>query len=158
MTPPLHRLRAQDITRYDYTINARSRYGRVRAWYYDADRGRRVPVEVEDGEHADAPTMELRHDARTEQQARAQAEARLRQLRRAGGTLTLETPGDTRLLAGHHVYLTGLAQPVGGQWVIQRAEHTLDAAGLRTRLECVPPGERAKVSNETVQSLVEEVE
>lgn len=156
--PPLHRLDARQITRYDYTTNARSRYRAVRSWYYDPDTGKRRPVEVEDGEHADAPTFDLRHDARNEADARRQAEARLRQLRRASGSLTLELPGDTRLLAGHHLYLTGLSEPVGGQWVIQRAEHTLDAQGLRTRLECVPPGAKAKADQETLESILEEVE
>ena len=158
LAPPLHRLDARRITRYDYTTNARSRYGKVRGWYYDPDTGKRRPVEVEDGEHADAPTFDMRHDARNEADARRQAEARLRQLRRASGSLTLELPGDTRLLAGHHLYLTGLSEPVGGQWVIQRAEHTLDAHGLRTRLECVPPAAQAKADQDTVASILEEVE
>lgn len=158
LQPPVHRLRAQQITRYDYTTNARSRYGKVRGWYYDPDTGRRRPVEVEDGQHADAPAYDLRHDARTEADARRQAEARLRQLRRASGSLTLELPGDTRLLAGHHLYLTGLSEPVGGQWVIQRAEHTLDASGLCTRLECLPPAQHASAAQDVVDSILEEVE
>ncbi|MFN3752409.1 MAG: phage late control D family protein [Thiobacillus sp.] len=158
MQPALHRIDARQITRYDYTTNARSRYGKVRAWYYDPDTGRRVPVEVEDGEHADDPTLDLRHDAKDERAARDAAAARLRQLRRSSGSLTLELPGDTRLLAGHHLYLTGLSEPVGGQWVIQRAEHTLDAQGLRTRIECVPPSEGGRASQELIDEIIEEVE
>lgn len=157
MQPALHRIDARQITRYDYTTNARSRYGKVRAWYYDPDTGRRVPVEVEDGEHADAPTLDLRHDAKDERAARDAAAARLRQLRRASSSLTLELPGDTRLLAGHHVLVTGLSDPVGGQWVIQRAEHTLDAEGLRTRIECVPPSEGGRASPDLIDEIIEEV-
>lgn len=155
-TPPIHRVDARRIARYDYTTNARSRYGKVRAWYYDPDTGRRRPVEVSDG--GDGPTLDLRHDAKSEADARAAAEGRLRQLRRAEGSLTLELPGDTRLLAGHHVLITGLSAPVAGQWVIERAEHTLDAAGLKTRLECVPPSAPGRASQDTTQSLIEEVE
>ncbi|RPE72551.1 hypothetical protein EDC62_0242 [Tibeticola sediminis] len=157
-TPPLHRIDARRITRYDYTTNARHRYGKVRAWSYDPDTGRRYPIEVGDGEHADAPTLDLRHDAKTEDDARAAAEARLRQLRRASGSLTLELPGDTRLLAGHHVLVTGLSEPVGGQWVIQRAEHTLDAQGLRTRIECVPPAAPGRAQEDLIESILEEVD
>lgn len=154
--PALHRIDARRIARYDYTTNARSRYGRVRAWHYDPDTGKRVPVEVSDGEHTDAPTMDLRHDAKDERAALDQATARLRQLRRAEGSLTLELPGNTRLLAGHHVLVTGLSDPVGGQWVIQRAEHTLDAGGLRTRLECVPPSSAGRASQDLIDDLATE--
>lgn len=156
--PPLHRLDARRISRYDYTTNARARYGKVRAWHYDPDTGRRYPVEVCDGDAMDAPTLDLRHDARSEADARAAAEARLRQLRRSSSSLTLEMPGDTRLLAGHHVLVTGLAEPVGGQWVIQTAEHTLDAQGLKTRVECVPPSAPGSAPKALVDSLIEEVD
>lgn len=156
--PALHRLDARQITRYDYTSNSRSQYSKVRSYYYDPDTGRRVPVEVGDGQHQDAPVMEVRHDAKDERAARDAAAARLRQLRRSSGSLTLELPGDTRLLAGHHVLVTGLSDPVGGQWVIQRAEHTLDAEGLRTRIECVPPSEGGRASQELIDEIIEEVE
>jgi hypothetical protein len=155
-TPPLHKIDARQLTRYDYTTNARSRYGKVRAWYYDPDTGRRYPVEVSDG--GEGPTLDLRHDAKSEADARAAAEGRLRQLRRAEGSLTLELPGDTRLLAGHHVIITGLSDPIAGQWVIERAEHTLDAGGLKTRLECVPPNAPGRAKHDITQSLIEEVE
>jgi len=154
--PPIHRLDARRITRYDYTTNARSRYGTVRAWHYDPDTGKRHSVEVSDG--GDGPTLDLRHDTKSEADARAAAEGRLRQLRRAEGSLTLELPGDTRLLAGHHVLITGLSAPIAGQWVIERAEHTLDADGLKTRLECVPPSTPGRASQNITQSLLEEVE
>lgn len=156
--PPMHRIDARRITRYDYTTNARHRYGMVRAWYYDPDTGRRYPVEVGDGEHADAPALDLRHDAKTEADARAAAEARLRQLRRDSSSLTLELPGDTRLLAGHHILVTGLSEPIAGQWVVQRAEHTLDAQGLRTRIECVPPAAPGRASQDVINSVIEEVD
>jgi phage protein D len=155
--PAIRRIDARQITRYDYTTNARSRYGKVRSWHYDHDTGRRVPVEVSDGE-SDGPTLDLRHDARDEQSALDLATARLRQLRRASGSLTLELPGDTRLLAGHHVLVTGLSEPIGGQWVIERAEHTLDASGLKTRIECVPPSAGGRASNDLTDSILEEVE
>lgn len=158
MQPALHRIDARQITRYDYTTNARSRYGKVRAWHYDPDTGRRVPVEVGDGQHPDAPVMEMRHDAKDERAALDLATARLRQLRRASSSLTLELPGDTRLLAGHHVLVTEVSDPVGGQWVIQRAEHTLDAEGLRTRIECVPPSEGGRASQDLIDEILEEVQ
>lgn len=151
--PALHRIDARQITRYDYTTNARHRYGKVRAWYYDPDTGRRVPVEIEDGEHSDAPTLDLRHDATDERSALDVATARLRQMRRESKSLTLELPGDTRLLAGHHVLITGLADPIGDQWVIERAEHTLDSSGLRTRIECVPPSAEGRASPELIEAL-----
>jgi phage protein D len=47
---------------------------------------------------------------------------------------------------------------VGGQWVIQRAEHTLDAEGLRTRIECAPPSEGGRASQELIDEIIEEVE
>ncbi|GIX31354.1 MAG: late control protein D [Porticoccaceae bacterium] len=156
--PPLHHIDARQITRYDYTTNARSRYGKVRAWYYDPDTGRRVPVEVEDGQNPDYPTLDLRHDAKDERAALDLATARLRQLRRSSASLALELPGDTRILAGHHVLITGLSDPIAGQWVIQRADHTLDANGLRTRLECVPPSGSGKAKEGTIENLIEEVE
>lgn len=156
--PPLHPIRARAITRYDYTTHARQRYGRVRAWYYDPDTGRRIPVEVEDGEQADAPALDLRHDARDERAALDLATARLRQMRRASGSLTLEMPGDTRLLAGHHVLITGLSAPIAGQWVVERAEHSLDASGLKTRIECVPPAPPGRASADLTDTILEELQ
>lgn len=156
--PPIHRIDARQIARYDYTTNARHRYGKVRAWHYDPDTGKRIPVEVGDGEHEDAPTLDLRHDARDERSARDAAAARLRQLRRDSASLTLELPGDTRLLAGHHVFIAGLSDPIAGQWVIQRTEHTLDASGLRTRIECVPPGQPGRASPDLTDEILQEAQ
>jgi phage protein D len=157
-TPPLHRIDARAITRYDYTTNARSSYSKVRAWHYDPDTGRRVPVEIGDGEHTDAPVLDLRHDAKDEAAALDLAAARLRQLRRASASLALELPGDTRLLAGHHVLITGLSDPVGGQWVIERAEHTLDADGFRSRIECVPPGASGRAGRDLTDEILQEMQ
>lgn len=156
--PPIHPIRAQAITRYEYTTNARHRYGKVRAWHYDPDTGRRIAVEVGDGEHSDAPTLDLRHDARDEHAALDLATARLRQLRRTSSSLTLEMPGDTRLLAGHHVLITGLSDPIAGQWVIERAEHSLDATGLKTRIECVPPAPPGRASADITESILEDLQ
>lgn len=157
-SPPLHRIDARSVTRYDYTTSARSRYGRVRAWYYDTDKGRRVPVDVEVEGGGDGPTLDLRHDAKSEPDARQAAEGRLRQLRRAEGRLTLELPGDTRILAGHHIFLVGLSDPIAGQWVIDRAEHSLDSSGLRTVLECVPPSAPGKAGQDITDAIIEELE
>lgn len=132
------RIRGNASTRYEWRGTSRTKYGAVRASYYDRDRAIRVPVTV--GSTDSGPTLELRHDARDAEEAARLAAARSDQLARGTGKLTLTLPGRPDLRSGMGLSVVGLRPGIDGAWVVERAEHTLDRRGYVTRLECTPPG------------------
>lgn len=132
-------LRAKQLSRHEWRGKSRTRYSAVRAWYYDIQQAARVAVTV--GDAAGGPVLDLRHDARDAADATRQAQARLHQLSRGTGSLSLTLPGDPRLRSGGRVRVDGLRDPIGGvDWVIERAEHTQDRRGYVTHLDAVPTG------------------
>lgn len=135
--PPPVTLTARDITRYRWRRQSRSEYADVRATHYDADQGRRVGVKS--AKRGDGPTLTLRHDARDAQRAQQLADARKRQADRASRSLTLDLPGNPHIQAGGHLILTGVSDPVGGAWTIERVTHTLDSSGYAITIDAVPP-------------------
>ena len=108
----------------------RSRYGAVRASYYDVDGGELAHVTAGTG----SPSYDLRDPRPTRAQALADAKAKLAGLTRQTRSLELTVPGDPDLSAGAQVVTEGWG--VGGDdtWQITRAEHSLTAAGYTTRL------------------------
>lgn len=136
--PPPVNLAAREITRYRWQRQSRAEYAEVRATYYDVDRGERVGVTDARGQ-ATGPTLELRHDARDSQRAQELAAARKRQADRASRSLTVDMPGNPHIQAGAHLTVTGLSEPVGGSWTIERVTHTVDASGYVMSLETVLP-------------------
>lgn len=73
----------------------------------------------------------------TEADAQAAAEAETRRLARAAATLSASLAwGDPRLIPGARVTAQGFKSQIDGtQWLIASAEHTMDAGGLKTRIE-----------------------
>lgn len=67
------------------------------------------------------------------------ATAKLESLRRGNATLSLTLIGNPALQAEGKIRLTGLRDPVGGEWLLQRVEHQLDGRGFVTRIEAETP-------------------
>lgn len=127
----------RECSRYEWTSAQRSQYGAVSAHYWDPDKGKEV--EVIEGDPEAGPTLKMRHSAGNKKDAMRQAASRLRQLKRSAGSLRLDLPGNTHILAGARLVLEGITEPVSGEWTIEQVEHRLDAGGLVTTLEAVPP-------------------
>ncbi len=129
-------LHATDLTSYQWRGKSRTKYSAVRAHYYDTDKAERIPVVL--GDASAGPVLDLRHDARDEQEAARLAKTRLNQMARGTGSLTLDIPGNPSLRAGVHIHISGLSEPVGGAWCVDRVTHAIDASGYKTILECIP--------------------
>jgi uncharacterized protein len=149
LRPPPVVLDARYITRYRWQRQSRTEYADTRATYYDADTGRREAVYAvgrgngapQTGDASTKPVLELRHDARDRDGAERLAKARHGQNARACASLSLDLPGDPYLQAGAHLTLTGLSEPVGGEWTVERVTHRVDARGYSMAVEAVPPGQ-----------------
>lgn len=60
-------------------------------------------------------------------------------LKTGNATLSLTLIGNPALQAEGKIQLTGLRDPVGGEWLLQRVEHQLDGRGFVTRIEAETP-------------------
>ena len=142
-------IRGREISRYQWESTSRTKYGAVKASYYDRDLAQRVPVTV--GDPDAGPTLELRHDAHDAEEAARIASARVEQLARGTGSLKLTVPGRPGLRAGMVALVSGLRDGLNGTWVIERAEHTLDTKGYVTTASCVPPGKTSEGKSNSIQ-------
>lgn len=116
-------------------VHERQFYARVGAHWQDK-RGAKVQyVYAGEGE----PVMYLRTPYKSQSDALSAAEAKLRQLRRGSTSLSLSLCGRPALCAEMPIRITGLRDGTAGDWIVTRAEHTLDASGLTTRIEAQRP-------------------
>lgn len=112
-------------------IHDRQFYSRVGAHYKDKRGAKVTYVYSGDGE----PVMYLRHPFKSQQDAVSAAEAKLRQLKRGRTSLSLSIVGNPMICAEMPIIVSGFRDGVDGEWIVTRAEHTLDGSGLTTRLE-----------------------
>lgn len=112
-------------------VRDRQFYARVGAHYKDKRAARVTYVYSGDGE----PVMYLRHPYKSQRDALAAAEAKLRQLKRGRTSLSLSIVGNPMICAEMPIIVSGFRDGVDGEWIVTRAEHTLDGGGLTTRLE-----------------------
>ena len=82
------------------------------------------------------PIYSMRHPYPTQAEAKLAAQAEYDEFRRGTRDLELTIPGRPEIRAGSLVELK-TELPVADTWFVQTAEHSYDAAGLRTRLHGV---------------------
>ncbi len=124
-----------DILTYRMTHAERGKYASVRSFYQNTDEAELVEVLVGEGK----PTYTLRHPHGTAEEASQKARAKLSALQRGTARLSLSLMGNIDIRAEGRVNVSGIRQPVDGEWVITRAEHSLSAAGLVTNAETETP-------------------
>jgi hypothetical protein len=134
---PAVSITAADLSDYRVTLADRGKYGSARAFWRDQAAARDVEVVVGSGE----PVFTLRHPHPDAAQARAAAQAKLDALARGSATLSASMVGRPELGAEAKLTIVGVRSGVDGAWVITKAEHTLDANGLRTAIEAETPKE-----------------
>lgn len=102
------------------------------AQWHDADQGQRRTAST-GGQNP----KRLKKTYATQADARAAAEAESKRLKRAAATLSASLAwGDPRLSPGVQVAATGFKPQIDQtRWLISSAEHTMDAGGLKTRIE-----------------------
>ena len=134
-TLPVIHIQASDIIRHRMTQAERNQYQSVQAYWHDTDSAEKQTVTT--GE--DNPVYTLKHTYSNTHEAIRAAQAKLSALKRGAGTLSLTLIGNPSLQAEGKINLTGIREPIDGQWLIQRVAHQLDSQGLITRIEAETP-------------------
>ncbi len=126
-------LRRSDLSRWSATFADRDGFKSVSAAFCDLRAATTTEVLVGEWQ----PVFRLPHTYSNEGNARRAARARLDDFaRNTGGRVQLEMPARLEIIAETTVVVTGVRQGMDGSYVVRRVEHTLDRAGLRTRLDC----------------------
>ncbi|OOY33836.1 hypothetical protein BOV88_13140, partial [Solemya velum gill symbiont] len=123
------------IQRHRFTQAERGKYSAVKAFWHDANNALKQSIIVGDGE----PVFSIRHTYSDAQQAMAAASAKLKSLMRGTATLSLTLLGNPLVQAEGKLRVSGIRDPVNGEWLVTRAEHQLDASGLQTRCDAEVP-------------------
>lgn len=137
---PTVRIARDELLDWRVAMHERQFYARVGAHFQDRRRAAVRYVYAGQGE----PVMHVRHPFKSERDAIAAAEAKLRQLQRGRTSLSVTLVGRPVLCAEMPLELTGLREGTGGRWIVTRALHTFDASGLRTQLEAQRPDDLAR--------------
>lgn len=120
-----------DVKDWQASIRERQFYARVGAHWKDRRSAAVRYLYAGSGD----PVMYIRHPYKSEADALAAAEAKLRQLQRGRTALSLSLIGRPALCAEMPIILTGFSSLADGEWVVTRAEHAMDGAGMTTRIE-----------------------
>lgn len=130
--PTFHVARS-DGDRHRYHVTGRDAYSGVRAFWHDPRRGRRRSVLA--GESGNA--KRLRDTFATEADALAEAKAEWQRIQRGVATLEFSVArGRPEIGPQSPVQFSGLKPPISTtEWQVKRAEHIIDAQGLRSELE-----------------------
>lgn len=113
------------------SIHERQFYARVGAHWRDKRKSAVSYVYAGIGD----PVMYVRHPQKSEADALAAAEAKLRQLSRGRTGLSITLRGQPVLCAEMPI-LVSLADPIAdGEWIIVRAAHRFDSGGLTSSIE-----------------------
>lgn len=141
---PAIRLTPGDVSSWRASLTTREMSGMVISRWHETRQAALHEVKVGEGE----PVTRIKRYFPTEAMARAAAQAEADRRRRRGGTLSLTMPGRTDLVAEARLVLAGFREGVDGQWVITRAEHSLDDGGYSTSVEAersnAPPADSGK--------------
>lgn len=132
-----------EVTKARVSLADRPRHGKVEAEWFDRDGAQRKREEAQAGD-GEGPVMKLPHPYPSQREAKNAAEARARELARAGGSLSLEMPGRPDAAAERPLTLTGFPEGFEGEWTTKRVEHALSGDGFETKIE----GERKPVKGE----------
>ncbi|MDE0009155.1 MAG: hypothetical protein OXS50_12845, partial [Gammaproteobacteria bacterium] len=111
--------------------NDKSRYGTVRAKYYDVDEATHVYVTAGSGE----PVYNMRDPYPDRPQAEAAAKGKLAKLTRSTGHFNVTIPGNPAAKAGARLSTEGWTGGEDGEWTITRVVHTITPlGGYRTQI------------------------
>lgn len=140
---PVITLRPTDISRGRVSMSKRETAGQVTAYYHATKQAKRHEVTAGQGE----PVHRLKMYYPTKDMALAAARSELERRTRAKTTLAFTMPGRTDLAAEGKLILRGFRPGVEGEWIITRAEHSMDDAGYVCNVEAELPN--AKGETET---------
>ncbi|MGE4339443.1 MAG: contractile injection system protein, VgrG/Pvc8 family [Pigmentiphaga sp.] len=138
----------EDALYWRASIHERQFYARVGAHWRDKRKSAVAYVYAGSGD----PVMYVRHPHKSESDALAAAESKLRQLSRGRTSLSITLRGQPVLCAEMPI-LVSLADAIAdGEWIIVRAEHRFDGAGLTSSIEAQRRDDIEADSNERAQA------
>ncbi len=121
-----------DLISYRFSLKDRAKYGKVKAKWHDKSKGDRVEEEAK-GDDPDGATYFLRHQYPDKDRAKAAAEAKLRELRRQEGDMSVEITGDPTMTAGGTCKVI-LRDGTTGPWHMKTVTHSYSQEGIRTKI------------------------
>ncbi|WP_265023732.1 phage late control D family protein [Wolbachia endosymbiont (group A) of Epistrophe grossularia] len=123
-------IRPQDTINWKVHFTVRDKYNSVLAKWHSYEKGETIKETVGSGEPSYI-MLELYSNAES---ALSAANAKLKQLKRNNETLDVTMPGNPQIFAEAKLNLLGFNQALDGEWIINRAEHTLNSSGYLTML------------------------
>ena len=124
---------------YSAVFADRGKYAAVEAHWHDLRTGRRNTAAAGG---AGGPRHVLRESCADERTARLTAQAKLAELNRGKGTLSLTlAPGNPRVHAETPLMLSGFREGLNGAWIAAQVTHELGAGGYVTRIEAETPAD-----------------
>ncbi|WP_265030409.1 phage late control D family protein [Wolbachia endosymbiont (group B) of Athalia cordata] len=123
-------IRPQDTINWKVHFTVRDKYNSVVAKWHSYEKGETIKETVGSSEPSYI-MLELYSNAES---ALSAANAKLKQLKRNNETLDITMPGNPELFAEAKLNLIDFNQTVDGEWIVNRAEHTLNSSGYLTML------------------------
>lgn len=116
----------------------RKKHSGVKARWRDAGAAESVEIEIGEAPYRSLPTV-----YKTEEEAKQNAEAALRQSQREGDSLTLDCPGNPRIAAEGLLEMKSFPSARANVvWSCDRVTHTYQKTGYRTRVEATLPNRK----------------
>lgn len=125
---PTVTIRESEVTRWAMRRSLSDVVGTIIATYRDIETGKDTEVKVGSKE----PVRRLRQRFRSEEEARAAADAESRRSGRAKETFEIELPGNPNIAAEGTVLPRGFSSAASGKWIVDTASHEVTEAGFRT--------------------------
>lgn len=123
------------IGRYRMMQAEREKYPSVKAYWHDSESAEKRSVTVGEGK----PAFSIRHTYANVQEATQAATAKLKALNRGTGRLSLTLVGNPDIQAEGKIKLSGIRDPINGEWLVSRVEHQLGGQGFVTRCDAQIP-------------------
>ena len=123
-------IQPQDTINWKVHFTVRDKYNSVVAEWHSYEKGETIKEIAGSGE----PSYIMPEIYPNAESALSAANAKLKQLRRNNEVLDITMPGNPQIFAEAKLNLIGFNQTVDGEWIVNRAEHTLNSSGYLTTL------------------------
>lgn len=128
---PTVNLTRKQLTSWNVRLSDRDKYQSVTGYYHDTTVGERIPVTAGQGK----PCYSLRNNNPDRATAQQASVAKLKNLNRGAGSLSLTLPGNPDLMAETPITITGIRTGIDGKWITTSVTHELNGSGYVTTVE-----------------------
>ena len=132
---PVIEISETGVTRWAMRRSLGEVTGTVIATYRDIELGKDVEVKIGDK----PPVRRLRQRFRSEDEARAVADAEARRAGRAKEGLEIEMPGNPSIVAEGRIVPIGFSSSASGEWVATSVTHAVSESGYITSIRAERP-------------------